>query len=76
MERCTHEVEVQDRLGDAMKLLTPQSRRLVELWLEGFSRQEIATDLRIDEREAAALCVRALHQVRRLLADASTGAMR
>jgi DNA-binding NarL/FixJ family response regulator len=68
MEHGTREFAPRDRLGETMALLDPRSRRLVELWLAGFNRRQIAAELRICEESAAVIGDAAVREVRRLLA--------
>lgn len=67
MERCTHDVGNRSRLGEALGLLTPQSRRLMELWLDGLGRAEIAAEMRLCESAVSAVFEDAFRQVRGLL---------
>jgi DNA-binding NarL/FixJ family response regulator len=67
MKGSTHRVEAQGRLGKAMALLDPQSRRLMELWLEGLTPQEIATELQICEETVSTIIDMVCKQVRTLL---------
>jgi DNA-directed RNA polymerase specialized sigma24 family protein len=73
MKGYVHEVETQietpNRLGSAMALLDTQSCRLMELWLQGRSRAEIAAEMRLSEDTASAVIDRAFHELRRLLAQ-------
>ena len=62
------QIEAPNRLGSAMAVLDTQSRRLMELWLQGRSRAEIAAEMRLSEDTAAAVIDRAFHEVRRMLA--------
>ena len=62
------QIETPNRLGSAMALLDPQSRRLMELWLQGRSRTEIAAEMRLSEDTASSLIDRAFHELRRMLA--------
>ena len=68
MERCARKIKNRDRLGEALGLLDPRSRRLMELWLTGMDRHEIATEMRLCDAAAAALFDTAFRQVRALLA--------
>jgi DNA-binding CsgD family transcriptional regulator len=68
MKRCTRDIEVPGRLAASLALLDPRSRRLVQLWLAGLSRQEIAAAMRIDEAAAAATGIEAVSRLRQLLA--------
>ena len=68
MNGSTHRVEAQGRLGEAMALLDPQSRRLMELWLEGLNPKEIATELQICEETISTIIDMVCKQLRTLLA--------
>jgi DNA-binding NarL/FixJ family response regulator len=68
MNGSTHRVEAQGRLGKAMALLDPQSRRLMELWLEGLTPQEIATELQLCEETVSTIIDMVCKQMRTLLA--------
>ena len=67
MEHCAREIRNRDRLGEALGLLDPRSRRLMELWLAGMDRHEIATEMRLCDAAAAAVFDTALRRVRVLL---------
>lgn len=67
MNGSTHRIETQGRLGEAMALLDPQSRRLMELWLEGLTRKEIATELQLCEETVSAIIDMVFKQLRTLL---------
>ena len=69
MYGSTHRIETQGRLGEAMALLDPQSRRLMELWLEGLTRKEIATELQLCEETVSTIIDTAFKQLRTLLAQ-------
>ncbi len=68
MNGSTHRVEAQGRLGEAMALLDPQSRRFMELWLEGLTPKEIATDLQLCEEGVSTIVDMVCKQMRTLLA--------
>jgi DNA-binding NarL/FixJ family response regulator len=68
MNGSTHRIETQGRLGEAMALLDPQSRRLMKLWLEGLTRQEIATELQLCEEAVSTIIDTVFKQLRTLLA--------
>ena len=68
MHGSTHRIETQGRLGETMALLDPQSRRLMELWLEGLTRKEIATELRLCEEAVSTITGTVFKQLRSLLA--------
>ena len=68
MNGSTHRIEAQGRLGEAMALLDPQSRRLMELWLEGLTPKEIATDLQLCEEGVSTIVDMVCKQMRTLLA--------
>ena len=69
MYGSSHRIETQGRLGEAMALLDPQSRRLMELWLEGLTRKEIATELQLCEETVSTIIDTAFKQLRTLLAQ-------
>jgi len=56
-----------DRLGEALSRLDPRSRRLVELWLAGLGRREIAAEMRIRDDVVAAIGETAFRRLRLLL---------
>lgn len=64
--------ESQDRLGEALSRLDPRSRRLVELWLAGLGRREIAAEMRIRDDVVAAIGGTAFRRLRQLL-DGDSG---
>ena len=68
MNGSTHRIEAQGRLGEAMALLDPQSRRLMELWLEGLTPKEIATELQFCEEAVSTIIRTVFKQLRTLLA--------
>jgi len=74
MKNSTQEVETRSRLDvttvrldEAMARLDPPFRRLMELWLEGRTRQEIAMEMQICEDAASTNFVAAFKQLRQLL---------
>jgi DNA-directed RNA polymerase specialized sigma24 family protein len=69
MERCTHDIDTRNILSEAMDLLAPPSRRLMELWLEGLNREEIAKELGLCEGTVAEMFDTAFRQLRVLLAQ-------
>ena len=69
MYGSTHRIETQGRLGEAMALLDPQSRRLMELWLEGLTRKEIAMESQLCEESVSTIIDKAFKQLRTLLAQ-------
>jgi len=69
MNGSPHRVEAPGRLGEAMALLDPQSRRLMELWLEGLTRQEIATELQLCEETVSTIIDMVFKQLRTLLSQ-------
>ena len=69
MNGSTHRIDTQGRLGEAMALLDPQSRRLMELWLEGRNRKEIATDLQLCEDTVLTIIDMVFKQLRTLLSQ-------
>ena len=68
MNGSTRRIETQGRLGEAMALLDPQSRRLMELWLEGLTPKEIATELQLCEETVSTIIDMVFKQLRTLLA--------
>ena len=69
MNTSTYRIDTQGRLGEAMALLDPQSRRLMELWLEGLNPKEIATELQICEETVSTIIDMVCKQMRTLLAQ-------
>jgi DNA-binding NarL/FixJ family response regulator len=69
MYGSSHRIETQGRLGEAMALLDPQSRRLMELWLEGLTRKEIAMELQLCEETVSAIIDMVFKQLRTLLSQ-------
>ena len=69
MNTLTYRIEARGRLGEAMTLLDPQSRRLMELWLEGLTPKEIATDLQLCEETVSTIIAMVFKQLRTLLAQ-------
>ena len=67
MEYRAHEVKAASRLGQALALLDPQSRRVMELWLEGRDRIRIAHELQVSEEAAAEIFDVAHRQMQELL---------
>jgi DNA-directed RNA polymerase specialized sigma24 family protein len=67
MTDSTQEVETRSRLDVTMARLDPQFRRLMELWLEGRTRQEIAMEMQICEEAASTNLNAAFKQLRQLL---------
>ena len=68
MNTLTYRIEAQGRLGEAMTLLDPQSRRLMELWLEGLTREEITNELKLCEETVSTIIDMVCKQLRMLLA--------
>jgi len=64
--------EPPSRLHEALAVLDPQSRRIVELWLDGLSSRDIATQLAIPERTLEVMRVRLVARVRELIAQAAS----
>ena len=60
------------RLNDAMALLDPQSRRVMELWLEGASPDEISHTLGLSERAVMVIRGSSLWILRDLIARRPT----
>jgi len=69
MNGSTRRIAKQGRLGEAMALLDPQSRRLMELWLEGLTRKEIATELQLCEETVSTIIDMVFKQLRTLLSQ-------
>ena len=69
MNTSTYRIDTQGRLGEAMALLDPQSRRLMELWLGGLNPKEIATELQIYEETVSTIIDMVCKQMRTLLAQ-------
>ena len=69
MHGSSHGIETQGRLGEAMALLDPQSRRLMELWLEGLTRKEIAMELQLCEETVSTIIDMVFKQLQTLLAQ-------
>ena len=69
MNTSTYRIDTQGRLSEAMALLDPQSRRLMELWLEGLNPKEIATELQICEETVSTIIDMVCKQMRTLLAQ-------
>jgi DNA-binding NarL/FixJ family response regulator len=69
MHGSTHRIEAQGRLGEAMALLDPQSRRLMELWLEGLTRKEIATEMELCGETVSTIIDMVFKQLKTLLAQ-------
>jgi DNA-binding NarL/FixJ family response regulator len=69
MNTLTYRIEAQGRLGEAMTLLDPQSRRLMELWLEGLTREEITNELKLCEETVSTIIAMVFKQLRTLLAQ-------
>lgn len=67
MECCPHDVGSRGRLGQSLALLDARSRQLMELWLAGLNRREIAAEMSICEDAASSLENEAFHQLRRFL---------
>lgn len=55
------------RLDEALSQLDPETRRVVELWLEGLSHSEAAEMLGLTERAFAIVRLNAIERLRRLL---------
>lgn len=65
-----------NRLGEALARLDSRSRRLVELWLAGLGRREIAAEMRIRDEVVGAIGETAFRRLRTLLnagVDAGSG---
>lgn len=69
MNTLTYRIEARGRLGEAMALLDPQSRRLMELWLEGLTREEITNELKLCEETVSTIIAMVFKQMRTLLAQ-------
>ena len=68
MNECFRNIEDRGRLAGAMAMLDQQSRRLMELWLDGRTRREIAMEMRLCEDAASAIIDTAFRELRMLLA--------
>lgn len=62
------DLSTRSRLDDAMALLDSRSRRVMELWLEGVSHQEIAKIIGLPERAIALIRRSSLWRLRDLIA--------
>ena len=60
-------MENPSRLDEALSKLDPETRRVVELWLEGVSQSEAAEMLGLNERAFAVARMNAVERLRRLL---------
>jgi DNA-directed RNA polymerase specialized sigma24 family protein len=60
-------VEESNRLEEALAKLDPESRRVVEVWLEGLGHSEAAEMLGLSERAFAVVRMNAIERLRRLL---------
>lgn len=60
------------RLEDAMGMLSAISRRVIELWLEGRSKAQIAAETGLGEEEVSEIGLEAIQQVRASLASWDT----
>jgi|GEM_PF-2265755 len=60
---------MKNRLGNATALLDPQSRRVMELWLEGMALFQIATALGLDESNVTRTEAEALRRPRQAVPD-------
>jgi DNA-binding NarL/FixJ family response regulator len=69
MHGSSHRIATQGRLGEAMALLDPQSRRLMELWLEGLTRKEIATEMELCGETVSTIIDMVFKQLQTLLAQ-------
>lgn len=76
MTDSTQEVETRSRLDvtksrldEAMARLDPQFRRLMELWLEGRTRHEIAMEMQLCDEAASTNLIKAFKHLRRLLSQ-------
>lgn len=56
------------RLDNALAQLDPQSRQIMELWLEGVTDSDVASQLALPERVVEVIRARAFWQVRELIA--------
>lgn len=61
--------ENHSRLDNAMALLDPQSRRIMELWLEGTGVGEIAESLGLTERTVTVIRNSSLWKLREWIAN-------
>jgi DNA-directed RNA polymerase specialized sigma24 family protein len=68
VEQQEQDIQAESRLGDAMAALGPGARKLMELWLDGRSRAEIASETGLSADIVSELCVAAFRQLHELLA--------
>lgn len=68
MEQQEQDIQTQSRLGDAMAALDPGARKLMELWLDGRSRAEIAAETGLSADMVPELCAAAFRELQTLLA--------
>lgn len=64
-------MEKPSRFDEALSKLDPESRRVIDLWIEGLSHSEVAEILGLTERACAIVRLRAIEQVRRLMGQES-----
>ena len=57
-----------NRPAEAMVMLNPISRRVIELWLEGLSNPQIAMTVGLFEEDVSKIGLQAIQQVRDVLA--------
>lgn len=57
------------RLENALDLLDPQSRQVIELWLEGKTSSDVAEQLALPERAIEAIRIRAIVKAREFIAQ-------
>jgi RNA polymerase sigma factor (sigma-70 family) len=60
-------VEESNRLEEVLAELAPESRRVIEVWLEGLSHSEAAEMLGLSERAFAVVRMNAIERLRQLL---------
>jgi len=57
-----------NRLADALAVLSPISRRVIDLWLEGLNASQIAVTVGLYRHDVAEIGLQAIQQVGDLLA--------
>ena len=67
MDRCSHERQTPNRLEEALSLLHPRSRQLMQLWLNGLDRKAIETEMRLREEAVAPIVDASFQRLRVLL---------
>ena len=62
---------IHNRLEEALAMLSPISRRVIEWWLAGLSKPQIAVKVGLVEDDVSQIGHHAIQQVRDLLASSS-----